>query len=47
VVTEAALPPAAKVDLETPAIRIRPRRVIRFQRSVIIAIAASDQGWSA
>ncbi|UAK25443.1 TrbI/VirB10 family protein [Sphingomonas nostoxanthinifaciens] len=38
--TEAALPPAARVDPETLAIRSRPPRAIRFKRGLIIAIAA-------
>jgi type IV secretion system protein VirB10 len=38
--SEAALPPAPKVDPETLAIRARPARAIRFRRGVIIAIAA-------
>lgn len=38
--SEAALPPAPKVDPETLAIRARPARAIRFRRGVIITIAA-------
>jgi type IV secretory pathway VirB10-like protein len=38
--SEAALPPAPKVDPETLAIRARPARAIRFRRGFIIAIAA-------
>lgn len=37
---DAVLPPTAKVDPETLAIRSRPPRAIRFKRGVIIAIAA-------
>lgn len=38
--SEAVIPPAAKVDPETLAIRTKPARAIRFRRGVIIAIAA-------
>lgn len=38
--TEAALPPPAKLDPESLAIRTRPPRAIRFKRGMIIAIAA-------
>jgi type IV secretion system protein VirB10 len=38
--SEAALPPAPKVDPETLAIRTKPARAIRFRRGVIITIAA-------
>jgi type IV secretion system protein VirB10 len=38
--SEAAIPPAPKADPETPVLRARPPRAIRFRRGVIIAIAA-------
>lgn len=38
--TETVLPPPAKLDPETLAIRTRPPRAIRFKRHLIIAIAA-------
>ena len=38
--SEAALPPAPKIDPETLAIRAKPARAIRFRRGVIITIAA-------
>jgi type IV secretion system protein VirB10 len=40
-VSEAAAPPASKLDPETLAIRARPPRAIRFKRGAIIAIAAA------
>lgn len=38
--SDAALPPTAKVDPETLAIRTKPARAIRFRRGVIVAVAA-------
>lgn len=38
--SEPSVPPAAKLDPETLAIRTKPARAIRFRRGVIIAVAA-------